>query len=136
MRTTGLLSKAQFLRDPRPALRVLGPHELRTEDDDEITPEERAKVLAQIDEVVASSRLKIDAQTFQFAARRNGGVLPIVVNLAALVVIAAGILLAFALSRQAEKSIVAAPVAVLSAEGKMVQALKEASRQELEGKDK
>ena len=136
MRATGLLKKAQSLRGRSTPLRVLGPHELRAEQDDEITPEEREKVLAQIDEAVSSNRLKITEKTFEFSARRKGGVLPAVVNAAAILVIAAGIFLALYLSRRAEHDIVAPPVTILSAEGKMVEALKAESQAQLAGKDR
>ncbi len=137
MRASGLLKKAQLLREPSTRhLRVLGPDELRVEQDDEITPEERARVLSQIEDAVARSRLKVTPDTFVFRPRRNGGVLPLLVNLAALLVIAGGIALALLFSRRTEQAIVAPPVAILTAEGKMVEALKEESRQQLEGKDK
>jgi hypothetical protein len=137
MRTTGLLRKAQALRDPTaPHLRILGPDELRVEQDDEITPEERQKVASQIEKIVADTRLKVTPDTFSFTARKNGGILPIIVNIAALIVVAAGVALAVMLSRQTERAIVAPSVTILTAEGKLVEALKEESRQKLEGKDK
>jgi hypothetical protein len=137
MRATGLLKKAQALRDPSETrLRLLGPDELRVEQDEEITPEERQRVLSQIEQVVAATRLKVTPDTFSFHARKNGGILPIMVNVTAIVVVAAGIALALLLSRQTERAIIASPVTILSAEGKMVEALKEESRQQLEGKDK
>jgi hypothetical protein len=136
MRTPGLLKKAELLRDvDRGHLRLLGPDELRVEQEDEITPEERRKVLAQIEEVVAGSRLKVTPKTFSFRPLKNGGILPIMVNLVALVVIAAGVTLAVVLSRRSEQAIIAAPVTILTAEGKMLEVLKEQSRQQLAGKD-
>ena len=137
MRERGLLKKAQLLREPSPPhLRILGPEELRVEQDDEITPEERQKVLSQIEAVVSRSRLKVTPDTFSFRPRKNGGILPIIVNAAAIVVVAAGVTIAVQLSRRTEQAIVAAPALVLSAEGKMVEALKEQTRQQLEGKDR
>ena len=137
MRTTGLLKKAQAFRDPSESrLRILGPDELRVEQDEEITPEERQKVLAQIEQVVAGTRLKVTPETFSFTPRKNGGILPIVVNVAAILVVAAGVALALLLSRRTERAIISAPVTILTAEGKIAAALKEESRQQLEGKDK
>ncbi len=137
MRDIGLLKKAQLLRKPSPPhLRILGPDELRVEQDDEITPEERQKVNSEIEEILSRSRLKVTPDTFSFRPRKNGGVLPLVVNAAAIVVIAAGVVIAFQLSRNTEKAIIAAPALVLGAEGKMVETLKEQARQQLEGKDR
>ena len=137
MRATGLLKKAQALRVPSESrLRILGPDELRVEQDDEITPEERQKVLAQIEQVVAGTRMKVTPDTFAFTPRKNGGILPIVVNIAAIIVVAAGVALALLLSRRTERAIIASPVTILTAEGKIAAAMKEESRQQLEGKDK
>ena len=116
MRTTGLLKKAQALRDPSESpLRILGPDELRVEQDDEITPEERQKVLSQIERVVAGTRLKVTPDTFSFRPRKNGGILPIMVNAAALIVVAAGVALAVLLSRRTEAAIIAPSVTILTA---------------------
>src|SRR5271157_174961 len=146
MRVNGLLMKAKSLRDSslrekdavnaRRNLRVLGPTELREDEDKSISPEEREKILSQIEEAVGRSRMKITAETFLFKPRKRGSVLPIIVNSVALLVIVAGVGVAVLLSRRSEQSIVAAPVTLLTAEGKMVAALKEQARAQLEGKDK
>ncbi|HYW82710.1 MAG TPA: hypothetical protein VFB30_05620, partial [Spirochaetia bacterium] len=147
MRVNGLLMKAQTLRvssqraekdavSARRNLRLLGPTELREDEDKSISPEEREKILSQIEEAVGRSRMKITPETFLFKPRKRGSVLPIVVNAAALLVIVGGVGLAVLLSRRSEQSIVAAPVTLLTAEGKMVAALKEQAKAQLEGKDK
>ncbi|MGD0724993.1 MAG: hypothetical protein ABSB63_05460 [Spirochaetia bacterium] len=133
MRVNGLLMKAQTLRRH---LRLLGPDELRADDDKAISPEEREKILSQIEEAVGRSRMKITPDTFLFKPRKRGSVLPLIVNAAALVVLVAGVSGAVLLSRRSEQTIIAAPVTLLTAEGKMVAALKEQARQQLEGKDK
>jgi hypothetical protein len=135
MRVNGLLMKAQSLRDSS-RLRLLGPDELRTEDEKQIDPEEREKIFAEIEKVVARSRMKVTPETFVFKPRKRGSVLPIVVNAVALLVLVGGIFLAVLLSRRSEQTIVAPPVALLTAEGKIAEALKEQARQQLEGKDK
>jgi hypothetical protein len=135
MRATGLLKKALSLRDNTPHLRLLPPEEMRDEREPDIPAEEREKILAQIEKVVSRSRMKVTPKTFLFTASRKGSVLPLIVNLAAVLVVAAGIYLAVQLSRRTEASIVSAPTVLLSAEGKMVEALKEEARQQLAGKD-
>ncbi len=133
MRVNGLLMKAQSLRRH---LRLLGPDELRADDDRSISPEEREKILSQIEQAVGRSRMKITPETFLFKPRKRGSVLPIIVNVVALVVLVAGISGAVLLSQRSEQTITSAPVTLLTAEGKMVAALKEQARQQLEGKDK
>ena len=139
MRKTGLLGKAQLLRDPAPgSIRLLRPDELRAEPEEDVTytPEERARVAAQIEDVLARSRMKVTEKTFDFTPKRRGGVLPALVNAGAVVVVLIGVGMAVLLSRRTEQSIVSSPVTILSAEGKMVEALKEESRQELANKDR
>ena len=137
MRTNGLLKKAQLLREPsRGSIRLLRPDELRVDQDDEITPEERERVYAQIEDVIARSRMKVTEETFKIHPRKRGGVLPALVNAGAVIVVVIGVGLAVLLSRRTEQSIVSSPVTILSAEGKMVEALKEESRQELANKDR
>ena len=147
MHVNGLLMKAKSLRDSslrrereaaraRENLHVLGPAELQENEDKSISPEEREKILSQIEEAVGRSRMKITPETFLFKPRKRGSVLPIIVNAAALLVIVAGVGVAVLLSRRSEQSIIAAPVTLLTAEGKMVAALKEQARAQLEGKDK
>ena len=136
MRVNGLLMKAKSLRASSRHLRLLGPTELHEDEDKSISPEERQKILSQIEEAVGRSRMKITPQTFLFKPRKKGSVLPIVVNAAALLVMVAGVGAAVLLSQRSEQSIVAAPVTLLTAEGKMVAALKEQARAQLEGKDK
>ena len=110
MREIGLLKKAQLLRKPAaPHLRGLGPDELRVEQDESITPEERQRVNSEIEDIVARSRLKVTPDTFSFEPQKNGGILPIIVNAIAVVVVAAGVLLAVQLSRRDERAIVSAP---------------------------
>jgi hypothetical protein len=136
VRVNGLLMKAQSLRASSRHLRLVSPEEVRADQNKEISPEEREKILSQIEDAVGRSRMKITPETFLFKARKRGSVLPIVVNAAAVVVLVAGVSLAVLLSRRSEQTIIAAPVTLLTAEGKMVAALKEQSRQQLEGKDK
>ena len=136
MHSIGLLKKARSIRESSPALRVLGPDELRVEDDQEITAEERERALAQIEQAVARSREAIAPESLAFHPRRRGSLLPLLINIAALVVVAGGVFLAVVLSRRAEKDIAAAPASLLSAEGKVLETLKEESRRELAGKDR
>jgi hypothetical protein len=135
-RPTGLLKKAQDIRRAHPHLRVLGPHELRVDEEEGITSEEREKILSQIDGAVSEGRLRITNETFQFSARRRGGLLPAVVNIVAVVVVAAGVALALFLSRQQERNIVSPPTAILSAEGKLIADLKAETQAQLQGKDR
>lgn len=120
----------------RAALKIVRKDELSVEDDREISAEDRTKIMGQIDEVVARSRIAITPDTFRVVPKRRGWLFPTVVNLVAVVVVAGGILLAIELGRRTEQSIIAAPTGLATAEGKLLEAFKEESRQELEGKDR
>ena len=136
MRPTGLLKKAQSLRESSPHLRILRPDELGVDQDQEITPQEREKVMAQIEEAIARNRVAITPEAMSFRPRKKDSALPVVVNLLAAAVIVVGIGLAWILSQRAEKAVTAAPAVLLSAEGKVLEALREQSRLQLEGKDR
>ncbi len=136
MHSTGLLRKARAIRDSAaPHLRVLGPHELRADDEDGISVEDREAALAQVEQAVARDREAASPESLAFRPRRRGTLLPLLVNLFALVVIAGGIVLALSLSRRTEQELAAGPVTLLSAEGKVLETLRAESRRELEGKD-
>jgi hypothetical protein len=92
--------------------------------------------MAQIDEILARKRLQVTPETLQFTPRRRGGTLPLIVNLAALLVVAAGIFLAVLFSRRDEQTIITAPVTLQTAEGKLLEAMKQESQQQLESKDR
>ncbi len=104
-------------------------------DVEEITPEEREKVLEQIDEIVAQSRISVEPRAFEFTPKRKGGVLPALVNASALLLLAAGVLAAIALFNRREQTIVRRPAALSTAEGKLVEVLRREAQQQLSAKE-
>lgn len=131
-----LFAKAENYRQARSRLRLVRPDELGVEDDREISAEDREKIMSQIDGVLAESRMAVTPETLAFTPRRRGALLPVLVNLAALAVLAAGIRLAFQFSDRNEQTIVAPAPALRTAEGKLLEAVKEESRQQLAVKDR
>ena len=96
---------------------------------------DRARILEEIEREVAAARTPVTPELLRFTPRRRGGVLPLAVNLVAVVVIAAGVLGAVWLSRQREQTAVTAATTITSAEGKLLDVLRKESEERLAGKD-
>ena len=99
-----------------------------------ISPEERQKVMGEINEIVARNRIQVTPETLKFTPKQSGGVLPILINAGAAVVLIGGILAAVFLFRRQEQTIVTAPAALETAEGRLIQTLREESQRELSQK--
>ncbi len=97
---------------------------------------DRVRILEEIEREVAGARTPVTPELLRFTPRRRGSVMPIAVNLGAVVVIAAGVLGAIWLSRQREQSVATATATISTAEGKLLEVLKQESEAELAGKDR
>jgi hypothetical protein len=97
---------------------------------------DRDRILEEIEREVAGARTPVTPELLRFTPRRRGSAMPIAVNLGAVVVIAAGVLGAIWLSRQREQSAVATAATITTAEGKLLEALKQESEEQLAGKDR
>ncbi|MFP4564186.1 MAG: hypothetical protein ACLFRY_12850, partial [Spirochaetia bacterium] len=60
-----------------------------------ISEEDGREILGQIENAVSKDRIDISEKDLTYTARKNSGTLPLVVNFAALVIVAAGIFLFF-----------------------------------------
>jgi hypothetical protein len=69
----------------------LAPVDLLQEDR-EVSPEERARILKQIERVVAEGRIPVTSEAFSLRSRKSGILFPVLINLAAAVLVVAGIL--------------------------------------------
>jgi hypothetical protein len=102
---------------------------------EEVSPEEREKILARIDELVARSRISLKPETLEVSAARSGAALPLLVNgLTVLVVVAAIFLSSVFLNRQ-EADLASGAGEILSAESKVVEAVRQESQAQLQQKD-
>ena len=103
---------------------------------EDVSPTEREQILHEMDEVVAGSRLRVDADTFRLNPRHSGAGLPVLINVAAAgVLVAAVVVSSLALNRQ-EKTLAAAGGSILSAESKLIEVLRQESQRELAQKDR
>ena len=101
-------------------------------DEDGISAEERQKFTAQIDQVMAENRI---AET-SYVPKRRGVLLPLFSNLAILIVLALALFVVSRLLNRQEESLATGGAAVLTAESKLIAALKQESDQELQQKDR
>jgi len=103
---------------------------------DAIPLEEREKIYNEIDQAVSSNKLRIEKNTFSFTPVRSDIKLPVLINLGALVLIVGLSIAFYFLFNKAETSIVSEKENVVSAEGLLLQALKDESEQRLGEKEK
>ncbi len=133
----GLLKRAAALRRlPAPTGGALGKSFDLDDPETGITAEERREISAAIDEVSKANRLGSGASRIEVVARKSGILLPLIVNIAAILLTAA-ILVVLALSfRAADSATIAQGTSIASAEGKLLQELKRESDAQLQEKDK
>ncbi len=133
---SGLYQRALKYIEAQRKLRLVRPDELSDEQAPGVSPDDREKILSQINEIVEKNRIEIKPDTFDFRPKRRGGVLPLFFNLAALVIIAAGGFWLVTYFDRSEESIVTSRAGFQSAEGKLLAALKQESEQQLGEKEK
>jgi hypothetical protein len=101
----------------------------------DISFDEQVQIIGQINQVLARNRIQIQPDTFAYAAKRRGILVPVLINLGALAVLAAGAYLLFYSFNREEQALVRPATAVLSAEAKLLQTFKRESEQQLAEKD-
>jgi len=132
---SGLYHRALEIYRQTVGLRLVGKGEQGLDIED-VSPEDRAKILRQIDEVIDSNRIKVQADTFTITAKRSGIGLPILINGAIVAVVAATLLIfTFFFNRQ-EDVLAAGAGTILSAESKVIETLRKESQAQLQLKDR
>ncbi len=100
-----------------------------------ISFDEQVEIMDQINDVVRKNRIQIDKDTFSFSPKKTGTSAPLLVNAAALAVtlLAAALILFF--FNRSERTLVTRSTLVLSAEGKLLEAFKKQSAEQLGAKE-
>ncbi len=132
---SGLYQRALEIYRQTVGLRLVGKGEegLAIED---VSPEERQKILRQINEVIERNRIKVDSDTFAITAKRSGIGLPILIN-AIIAAVVVAVLLTFSLLFNRQEDVLAAGTGtILSAESKLIETLREESQAQLQEKDR
>ena len=123
----GLLDKANRTKgDDEPPL-------LPAESD--VTPEEGVDLLAQIEQSVAKSRTPVTPETFSYTPQRSGLFFPVVLNIAALALIAIAVLFFSLFFNRQERTLTGGSGTVLTGERTLVSALTREAEDKLRTKD-
>ena len=101
----------------------------------DITFEEQVEIIGEINEVLEKNRIEIKPDTFAFTPKKQGSLIPLLINGGALVILAAAAFFLLAFFNREERSLIRESATVLTAEGKLIEALREESEQQLSEKD-
>ncbi|HEY9594284.1 MAG TPA: hypothetical protein VHE79_07400 [Spirochaetia bacterium] len=128
----GLLEKARRLRD------TIGS-DPPTEDNafagSGMTREEQREIRAEIEKVATSSRIAVKPEMFAVRAARRGVLFPVLVNIGALVVLAAGLALFYFLFQRGETQLIRENAGTITAEGKLIEQVRKESEAKLQEKN-
>ncbi len=109
---------------------------IKTEEDlDSIPPEEREKILLEIESSVASNRLQIKENTFSFTSLKNDLKLPLLINLGAVLLLGGLGYYLYNYFGQAENYIINDRETVITLENKLIETLKKESAEQINAKD-
>lgn len=103
--------------------------------DDKISEKDRQEILETIDKVVAENHLTITAELFALKPAKNGITFPLIINLAAIAVIALGFFVANLYFSRQQTTISNQAGTFFSAEGKLLEAVRKQSAAELAAKN-
>jgi hypothetical protein len=104
--------------------------------DSELSSAEQLELQDQIDALVAQDRLTITPSTLRFTPQHRGSRLPVAVNIVALLLLSAGILLLWHAFDRGEQELVGASATVELAEGRLLEAFREQAAEEMAGKNR
>ena len=90
----------------------------------DISFEEQVEIIGEINEVLEKNRIEIKPDTFAFTPKKQGSLIPLLINGGALVILAVAAFFLLAFFNREEQSLIRESATVLSAEGKLIQALR------------
>jgi hypothetical protein len=96
-----------------------------------LSVDEQVEIIGEINDILRKNRLAIRPETLDFTPRRRGATLPILVNAGAAVLTLAAALGIAALFNARERTLMSRPATLLTAEGRVVQALKKETEEQL-----
>jgi chromosome segregation ATPase len=102
----------------------------------DISFEEQVEIIGEINEVLEKNRIEIKPDTFAFTPKKQGSLIPLLINGGALVILAAAAFFLLAFFNSQERSLIRESATVLTAEGKLIKALRQESEQQLSEKDR
>lgn len=130
----GLYRKALDYLQARSQLRLVTPDEFEAEEE-YISPEDQEAINAQIEQALEKNRMRIDDDTFRVDAERRGGVLPIVVNVVAVLLVAGGLFASLYYFDKKEQEVSVGRQSIASAESRLLDTMAEESERRLSEKN-
>jgi hypothetical protein len=130
----GLLDKARKLRDTL-GLGTDGREEFAFDPDSGITREEQQEIRQEIEKVATSSRMKVSPEMFVVKAAKQGILFPVLVNVAAIVALAAGLAVLYFFFQRSESQAAREDTTTITAEGKLLEEVKKESEARLQEKN-
>jgi chromosome segregation ATPase len=123
---------------PLPAVPVQTglPDDLKGEKAVGISFDEQIEIIGQINDVLRKNRIQVRTDTFSFVPQKKGTVIPILVNVTALAVTLIAAVLILNFYDRGERNLVTQSMAVLSTEGRILEAFKKESAEQLGAKDR
>jgi hypothetical protein len=104
--------------------------------EDGISREEKEFLQEEIEKLLGQNRIQISAKTLAYIPKRRGALLPLASNLLIFLIVAGAIGLAALLFNRQEASIAGGSAVILTAESKLIAALKQESEQQLLQRDR
>jgi chromosome segregation ATPase len=102
----------------------------------DISFDEQIEIIGQINEVLEKNRIEIKADTFAFTPKKQGNLIPLLINAGAVLILLAGAFSLLYFFNREERSLISESATVLTAEGKLIKALREESEEQLSQKDR
>jgi hypothetical protein len=112
----------------------IAPVDLLQEDRD-VSPEERARILTQIEQVVAEGRIPVTPEDLSPRSKKSGVLFPVLINLAAAVLVGAGVLALFSYYHSQRKTLALSRGTFSSAEGRLLETYQKQSESLLQAKE-
>ncbi|GEM_PF-1669465 len=126
----GLLRKAIEIREERKSF------ETRDTEESGIPPGERDEILKEINRIVEKQRIQLKPENLALKPLKKDVTIPIIVNIAAIIVLAAGIYLLFSFFNQKESAYVSSTGNLVTAESKVIETLKKESEKKINEKNR
>lgn len=130
----GLYKKALDYLQSHPHLRLVTPDEVEQEEE-QISAEDQEEINAQIEQMLEQSKLRIDNDTFRVEAERKGGVLPVIVNIVALLLVGGVLFASLYYFDRKEQEVSSGRQSIVSAESRLLDTMAEESERRLNAKN-
>ncbi len=132
---SGLFKKALMIRKNKNVTEDEIQDEFSLDENSGISKEDQQDILTQIEKIAVESRMQISPEVFHIKSLKKGVLFPLIINLAAVLVLAVGIFTLNLLFRRGEESILEEKVIITTTEGKLLEELKRESDNKLREKN-